>query len=102
MARTVGSTRSNVVSDETAESIFSGLNNLEVVTTTSEKYVDCFGFTEEEVFAALEEYGLAGKLIRERSADIKKTFERLLQGKSIREEIDEQIVYNQLSVEKKC
>lgn len=131
------------------ESIFSGLNNLEVVTTTSEKYVDCFGFTEEEVFAALEEYGLAdrqqqvkdwydgftfgsrrdiynpwsiinfldkgkvgaywantssnslvGKLIREGSADIKKTFERLLQGESIREEIDEQIVYNQLSVKK--
>lgn len=28
------------------ESIFSDLNNLEVVTTTSEKYADCFGFTE--------------------------------------------------------
>ncbi|MCM1121300.1 MAG: ATP-binding protein [Eubacterium sp.] len=41
------------------ESIFSDLNNLEVVTTTSEKYSDCFGFTEEEVFTALEEYGLA-------------------------------------------
>ena len=36
------------------ESIFSDLNNLEVVTTTSEKYADCFGFTEEEVFAALD------------------------------------------------
>ncbi|MBD5087931.1 MAG: AAA family ATPase [Clostridiales bacterium] len=35
------------------ESIFSDLNNLEVVTTTSEKYADCFGFTEKEVFAAL-------------------------------------------------
>lgn len=126
-AITTGITRSNAVSDETAESIFSDLNNLKVVTTTSEKYVDCFGFTEEEVFAALEEYGLAGrkqqvkdwydgftfgsrgdiynpwsiinfldkgkvgaywantssnslvgKLIREGSADIKKTFERLL------------------------
>lgn len=41
------------------ESIFSDLNNLEVVTTTSDKYADCFGFTEEEVFAALEEYGLS-------------------------------------------
>ena len=40
------------------ESIFSDLNNLEVVTTTSEKYADCFGFTEEEVFAAVEEFGL--------------------------------------------
>ncbi len=43
------------------ESIFSDLNNLEVVTTTSEKYADCFGFTEEEVFAALDEYGLSEK-----------------------------------------
>ena len=40
------------------ESIFSDLNNLEVVTTTSEKYADCFGFTEEEVFAALDECGM--------------------------------------------
>ena len=43
------------------ESIFSDLNNLEVVTTTSEKYGDCFGFTEEEVFAALDEYGLSDR-----------------------------------------
>ena len=41
------------------ESIFSDLNNLEVVTTTSKKYEDCFGFTEEEVCGALEEYGLS-------------------------------------------
>ena len=40
------------------ESIFSDLNNLEVVTTTSEKYTDCFGFTENEVFDALEQFGL--------------------------------------------
>ena len=39
------------------ESIFSDLNNLEVVTTTSEKYETDFGFTEEEVFAALDEQG---------------------------------------------
>ena len=39
------------------ESVFSDLNNLKVVTTTSKSYEDCFGFTEEEVFAALEEYG---------------------------------------------
>ena len=43
------------------ESAFSDLNNLEVVTATSEKYADCFGFTEEEVFAALEEYGLSDR-----------------------------------------
>ncbi len=40
------------------ESIFSGLNNLEVVTTTSDKYSLCFGLSEEEVFAALEQKGL--------------------------------------------
>ena len=40
------------------ESIFSDLNNLEVVTTTSEKYSSSFGFTEEEVFHALENNGL--------------------------------------------
>ncbi len=130
------------------ESIFSDLNNLKVVTTTSENYADCFGFTEGEVFAALEEYGLAdqkqlvkdwydgfifgskkdiynpwsiinflddkkvgvywantssnrlvGKLLREGNPEVKKTFERLIQGESIKVEIDEQIVYNQLSME---
>ncbi len=128
------------------EFIFSDLNNLKVVTTTSEKYTDCFGFTEEEVFAALNEYGLSdreqqvkewydgftfgkrsgiynpwsvinflddrrvgtywantssnslvGKLIREGSPEVKKDFERLIRGESIRTEIDEQIIYNQLS-----
>lgn len=43
------------------ESIFSDLNNLEVVTTTSDKYATSFGFTEQEVFAALEECGLSGE-----------------------------------------
>lgn len=131
------------------ESIFSDLNNLEVVTTTSDKYADCFGLTENEVFSALEEYGLseqkqqvkdwydgftfghradiynpwsiinyldkrrvgaywantstnslAGKLIREGSPEDKRIFEQLLQGGSIRMEIDEQIVYDQLAVKK--
>ena len=131
------------------ESMFSDLNNLEVVTTTSEKYADSFGFTEEEVFAALEEYGLSDQkqqvkdwydgfsfgsrkdiynpwsiinfldkkmvgaywvntssnslisiLLREGSADIKKTFEELLGGGMHEVEIDEQIVYNQLSTKK--
>ncbi len=43
------------------ESIFPDLNNLRVVTTTSNLYADCFGFTEEEVFAALDEYGMSDK-----------------------------------------
>jgi hypothetical protein len=128
------------------ESIFSDLNHLEVVTTTSEKYAECFGFTEKEVFASLDEYdlsarkeevkswydgftfgsktdiynpwsiinyldkkkigvywantssnGLVGKLLQEGSKDIKQSFETLMQGGSLQMELDEQIVYNQLS-----
>ena len=48
------------------ESIFSDLNNLEVVTTTSDKYADTFGFTQEEVSAALNEFDLS-----ERQAEVK-------------------------------
>ena len=43
------------------ESIFSDLNNLNVVTITSNEYADSFGFTEEEVFCALDEYGMSEK-----------------------------------------
>ena len=43
------------------ESIFSDLNNLEVVTMTTSKYGTAFGFTEDEVFAAMDEYGLKEK-----------------------------------------
>ena len=39
------------------ESIFSDLNNPKVITTTSSEYADCFGFTEEEVFAGMDECG---------------------------------------------
>ncbi|MCI8931164.1 MAG: AAA family ATPase [Lachnospiraceae bacterium] len=133
------------------ESILSDLNNLEVVTTTSEKYEDCFGFTEEEVYEALKEYeltgqeqqikdwydgfsfgkrkdmynpwsiisflnerkvgvywantssnSLVGKLIREGNPGVKITFEHLLQGESIQEELDEQIVYDQLDDEEQA
>ncbi len=129
------------------ESIFSELNHLEVVTTTSDKYATSFGFTEEEVFSALDETGLSeckegvkkwydgfifgkhtdiynpwsiisfiGKggeyaaywantssndlvsaLIQTGDADVKKTVEDLLAGKSFTAPIDEQIVFNQLS-----
>lgn len=128
------------------ESIFSDLNNLQIVTTTSDKYADSFGFTEEEVFAALEEFemperkqevkrwydgfifgsrtdiynpwsilnyldkkklgvywansssnSLVGKLIREGSREIKQEFENLLKGGTLQVEIDEQIVYGELS-----
>lgn len=127
------------------ESIFSDLNNLEVVTTTSEKYETVFGFTQREVWEALEEYGmsdqrqevqnwydgftfgnrqdiynpwsilnyldkrrfapywtntssnrLADKLIREGSRDVKVAMEDLLRGGSLKAQIDEQIVFEQL------
>lgn len=43
------------------ESMFSDMNNLNVVTMTSNEYASCFGFTEAEVFAAMDEFNLANK-----------------------------------------
>ncbi len=43
------------------ESIFSDLNNLKVISTTSDEYATTFGFTEQEVFGALDEYGLSNE-----------------------------------------
>ncbi len=126
------------------ESIFSDLNNLKVVTTTSDEYADLFGFTEAEVFAAMNEQGktkrdevkrwyngftfgnksdiynpwsilnyldtgkfaaywaitssnsLINKLIQEGSQDVKIVMEDLLQEKSFRSAIDEQVIFDQL------
>ena len=127
------------------ESVFSDLNNLVVVTTTSEKYEDCFGFTQEEVWEALRECGLyeerqkvkewydgfafgkkravynpwsvlnyldkkrlspywantssnslVDKLIREGDPGIKMIMEDLLNGRTFKIRIDEQIVFEQL------
>ena len=58
------------------ESIFSDLNNLKVVTTTSDEYAVAFGFTEEEVFAALEEYGY-----HDRKEEIKSWYDGFIFGK---------------------
>lgn len=44
------------------ESVFSDLNNLTVVTATSDLYADSFGFTEKEVRTALKEYGVEDKM----------------------------------------
>ncbi len=60
----------------TQESIFSDLNNLAVVTTTTEMYETCFGFTEEEVFAVLENYGLSGQ-----EAEVKRWYDGFRFGK---------------------
>ena len=127
------------------ESVFSDLNNLEVVTTTSEKYEDSFGFTEEEVWEALKEYGwyeerqkvkdwydgftfgsrtgiynpwsminylktgrlsaywantssnrLVNQLIQRSGKRVKVIMEDLLNGKTLKTQIDEQIVFYQL------
>ena len=43
------------------ESIFSDMNNLKVVSITSDLYSDCFGFTEQEVYTIMDEYGLTAK-----------------------------------------
>ena len=43
------------------ESVFSDLNNLTVITTTSDQYANCFGFTEEEVFKSLDQFGMSDK-----------------------------------------
>ena len=59
------------------EFIFSDLNNLKVVTTTSEKYTDCFGFTEEEVFTALDDAGLG-----EQKEKVKKWYDGFIFGTS--------------------
>ena len=58
------------------ESIFSDLNHLTVVTSTSEMYEDCFGFTEEEVFAALDEYG-----VKDKGTEVKKWYDGFTFGK---------------------
>lgn len=52
------------------ESIFSDLNLLKVVTTTSDEYADCFGFTENEVFTALDAFAMA-----DQKAEVKKWYD---------------------------
>ena len=85
------------------ESIFSDLNHLTVVTSTSEMYADCFGFTEQEVYSALDEYGM-----QDRCADVKRWYDGFTFGKCrdiynpwsiLNKEIDEQIIFNQLDVD---
>lgn len=58
------------------ESFFSDLNNLKVVTVTSDQYADSFGFTEEEVFRSLDEFGLS-----ERKEDVKSWYDGFIFGK---------------------
>ncbi len=57
------------------ESIFSDLNNLKVITTTSEQYATCFGFMENEVFASLDKLALS-----ERKQDVKEWYDGFVFG----------------------
>ena len=58
------------------ESVFSDLNNLKVITTTSNEYGTVFGFTEQEVAAALTEYGFENRML-----DIKEWYNGFIFGK---------------------
>ena len=128
------------------ESIFSDLNHLAVVTVLDDMYNDAFGFSETEVFAAMDEYGLTDRegvkawydgfsfgnrrdvynpwsiinflkekgrfdaywantsanrlisnLLQSGSVSLKKQFECLLQGRSIWAEIDNQVVFHDMT-----
>ena len=57
------------------ESIFSDLNNLNVVTTTSDEYCTCFGFTEKEVYDSLDKFGLSDK-----KTDVKRWYDGFVFG----------------------
>ena len=57
------------------ESIFSDLNNLNVVTTTSDEYCTCFGFTEDEVYCSLDKFGLSDK-----KSEVKKWYDGFVFG----------------------
>lgn len=57
------------------ESVFSDLNNLTVISTTSDQYADCFGFTEKEVFQALNELRMS-----DRKAQVKQWYDGFVFG----------------------
>ncbi len=130
------------------ESMFSDLNNVSVFSITVPQYTTCCGFTEDEVFAAMDEYGLTdragvkamydgytfgdtggiynpwsivsylkdprlipwwsntssnalvGKLVQQGSVTLKQDFMTLLEGGLITSEIDEQIVFDELTDDK--
>lgn len=58
------------------ESVFSDLNNLNVITTTSEEYETAFGFTETEVFAELDHREMS-----EQKAMVKKWYDGFTFGR---------------------
>ena len=59
------------------ESIFSGLNNLDVCSVLSDSYADAFGFTQEEAARLMEECGVGDKM-----PELKKWYDGYLFGKT--------------------
>ena len=62
------------------------LNKIEVVTTTSGKYETAFGFTEPEVFSALDEFGMGAE-----KQDVKRWYDGFIFG-------EERDIYNPWSI----
>lgn len=59
------------------ESIFTGLNNLKVISVLNNDYAEYFGFTEAEVRRMLEDYGL-----EEKTGEVKSWYDGYLFGKT--------------------
>ncbi len=57
------------------DALFTGMNNLEVITTTSDEYSTAFGFTEKEVFDALDVMGLGSE-----KEEVKKWYDGFMFG----------------------
>ena len=126
------------------ESIFSGLNNLEIYSILDKQYSEYFGFLPEEIDKLLEEYGVENKeevkkwydgysfagteiynpwsilnvlkrheikpywvntggtsllevMLKNAEGDVKKDLEDLMQGKTIEINLNENIVYSEIT-----
>lgn len=99
------------------ESIFTGLNNLKILSITTVRFDEYFGFTDEEVKQMLEYYGLEKKYETVRdwydgyrfgnisvycpwdvtdSGLTKSEIEALVAGENVAKEIHEELTYNRL------
>ena len=67
------------------ESIFTGLNNFKILSVTTVRFDEYFGFLDREVQEMLQYYGLA-----------KGELEELISGGTVTKEIHEELTYNRL------
>ena len=58
------------------ESLFFDVNSFNAYSVTSNQYAECFGFTEKEVFDALDEYGMS-----DQKQDVKEWYDGFVFGK---------------------